>query len=209
MCFFLKSCVFCCLFQRSVRNKQPAPLTDEDYNRIYKILSKELPRKHWHKHDMSLYRKICRHHLQLEKVYDPLFRERVERIVTGSGKIVPRISEVAQIIDILRKDSIGEGAKKCAHRALEYYAGIGEKIIQKHINHSKESTELHPRFTNKPPLQPIEATTPMAMVEADLVDMAKYAETRGGKTYRYVLSILDVFSRYVMCVASIQWRHHL
>ncbi len=55
------------------------------------------------------YRKICRHHLKLQKVYDPLFRERVERIVTGRGKTVPHISEVAQIIGILRKDSIGEG----------------------------------------------------------------------------------------------------
>ena len=38
----------------------------------------------------------------------------------------------------------------------------------------------------------------MERVQIDLVDMKSLVVTKGGKSYRYVLSIMDVFSRYVV-----------
>ena len=38
----------------------------------------------------------------------------------------------------------------------------------------------------------------MARVQIDLVDMKSLVVTKGGKSYRYVLSFIDVFSRYVV-----------
>jgi hypothetical protein len=54
---------------------------------------------------------------------------------------------------------------------------------------------MAPTFTNMPPLQSIEATTPMEMLEADCVDLSKYPMLKDGKQFKHVLLVICVMSR--------------
>jgi len=45
---------------------------------------------------------------------------------------------------------------------------------------------MAPTFTNIPPLQSVEATTPMEMLEADCVDLSKYPIQKDGKEFKHV-----------------------
>ncbi len=122
-------------------------------------------------------------------------QEEVQRLVTKEGKIVPKKCEVEAIIKMFQKDTIGEGARKLYHRISAVYAGIGRTAVQGVINQSEQHTKQKPLFSNKAPMRPIKSSAPMNLVEADLVDMRAYKIECEGSTYRYVLSVLDVFSR--------------
>lgn len=52
------------------------------------------------------------------------------------------------------------------------------------------------RFHNKAPLKPIRARTVQVRHRIDLISMEKLPVLWNGKTYKYVLSLMDVFSRY-------------
>ena len=123
----------------------------------------------------------------------------MEQIVTENDKILPRASEVAHIVEIVREDSLGEGAKKSGVRINELYVGTGRERFQQHINACPTSSMARPAFnsTNKPQIshrcEPIEASVPMHTVEVDLVDMRAYQAQHQGKTYSYALSVIDVF----------------
>ena len=79
----------------------------------------------------------------------------------------------------------------------EHYYGVGEKLIQRHLNNMEQQRKRRPRFENKAPLQPVNSKTVMDRHQIDLVDMKSLAVKEKSKSYRYVLSVLDVFSRYV------------
>ena len=54
-------------------------------------------------------------------------------------------------------------------------------------------------FANKAPMRPIVALSPMERNQIDLVDMREFPPcSSDGNEYRYVLSVIDVFSRYVI-----------
>ena len=55
---------------------------------------------------------------------------------------------------------------------------------------------LNDRFENKARPRPVRARTVQIRHQIDLVDMNRLRTKYKGKTYRYVLSIIDVFSRY-------------
>lgn len=68
--------------------------------------------------------------------------------------------------------------------------------FQKTINKDSHQQALRPRFTNQPPLRPLEAEQPMDMVEADTVNLSSKPAVMGKKTYKYVLAVECVMSRY-------------
>ena len=83
--------------------------------------------------------------------------------------MVPRKSEVDDIISLFYNAFKGEGARKLFHRIRRHYTGISIKKIQKWLNSNKDHFKSNSIFSNKPPLTPV----------------------------IYVLSVLDVFSRYL------------
>ena len=56
--------------------------------------------------------------------------------------------------------------------------------------------QIRPVFDNKAPLIPIRTSSVQERHQADLIVMNKYPVHRGNREYKYVLSILDCFSRY-------------
>jgi transposase InsO family protein len=66
------------------------------------------------------------------------------------------------------------------------------------LNEDPEHFMQHPSFMNKPPLQPVNSYTTMGRIQADLVDLsAVKVKVDSGTTYRYVLVMVDVFSRFL------------
>lgn len=78
------------------------------------------------------------------------------------------------------------------------FAGISRAQIQQVLNQDTTHFMQHPSFTNKPPLKPVNSYTPMERIQADLVDLsAVTVKNDKGSIYKYVLVVIDVFSRFL------------
>ena len=92
----------------------------------------------------------------------------------------------------------GENLFKFLARIGQYYVGISKDKIQSFINKNREHCLRSPIFSNKENLKPIIATKPMERCQIDLVVFEKNpSEDEHGNVYKYVLSCLNFFSRYV------------
>ena len=87
------------------------------------------------------------------------------------------------------------GARKIGFLAVESYAGMSEKRIVKITNNFKYR-QFNAKFTNKAIPRPIRVKRVMEQVQLDLVDMRSQAVEYNGKSYRYILSLMDIFSRF-------------
>ena len=113
------------------------------------------------------------------------------------GKILLPNHEIKKCIESFYRSSHGDGAKKLCYAIRESFYGIGEKTIQKYLNEMDCHRSINPRFDNLAPLQPISAETIMERHQIDIVDLTAIAVTIDDKEYKYVLSIIDVFSRFL------------
>ena len=75
-------------------------------------------------------------------------------------------------------------------------SGIGKEKIQI-IKADPVNQERYPWFQNKAPLRPVTATQPIERNQVDLVRLAGHPLAKNGVTYKYVMVLVDVFSRYV------------
>ena len=92
----------------------------------------------------------------------------------------------------------GENSFKLLARIRQYYVGISKDKIQSFIHRNCEHCLHNPIFSNKENLKPVIATKPMERCQIDLVVFEKDpSKDEYGNVYKYVLSCLDVFSRYV------------
>ena len=91
----------------------------------------------------------------------------------------------------------GEGERKIQPRIKRFYSDIGIKRIQKWLNSKENHFKINPVFSKKPPLSPAVSKTVQRCKQVDLVDMTSMSVTKNGVEYKYILSILDVFSRFL------------
>ena len=68
------------------------------------------------------------------------------------------------------------------------------ELIQKIINDDVEPGTIRPSFQNHAPMRHIEAVCVMDRVQADLVSLDNISDK---STCRYVLSVIDIFSRFL------------
>ena len=61
----------------------------------------------------------------------------------------------------------------------------------------KQSQKMRPLFQNKAPLRPIKASKVQGRHQVDLVSMQSMPVTIGTNTYKYIMSVIDIFSRFV------------
>ena len=83
-------------------------------------------------------------------------------------------------------------------RIRGHYTNISRKQVQKWLNNCKEHGEEFPIFSNKRKLRAVLANQPMDQVQVDLVDLSSTPSFAGETTYRYVITFLEVFSRYLV-----------
>jgi len=144
----------------------------------------------------QLYRKISLYQLTLKKVYDPYLQRTVSRIIRDSRIVLP-VHEIQECIKWHHLQSKGDCARKLQYKIAEAYYGIGKRTIQQWINSQPQCSKRRPFFANKAPLRTIQARTVDSRHQIDLVDMSAAADKLNGTTYKYILSVLDVFSRHV------------
>ena len=78
-----------------------------------------------------------------------------------------------------------------------HYSGLSRNAIQKKLNVMKQHQKLRPLFQNKAPLRPIKVCRMQERHQVDLVSMASMSATIDGDTYKYIMSVIDIFSRFV------------
>lgn len=125
------------------------------------------------------------------------------------GKIVVPHEAKGCIIQKEVDRSKGSGAKTLFHRLNVKFCGVSERQIQKLLHRSHLHQMLNCKFNNKPPPIPITARSPHERHQIDLLDVGaamsyQKPSSRGRnkvyskkQRYRYILTVIDVFSRYV------------
>ena len=116
-------------------------------------------------------------------------------ILCYDGKSVAK-KEAVSDVKKMYKSSKGSGVRKIYHKLKNSYSGVAERDVQKVLAKSSVHQRLNVRFENKARLRPVRAKTVQIRHQIDLVDMKRLHTKYKGKTYKYVLSIIDVFSRY-------------
>ena len=109
---------------------------------------------------------------------------------------MPRKDEVDDIVSFFYNAFKAEVARKPFSRIRRHYNGTSIKRIQKWLNSNKDHFKTNPIFSNKPALTPVISKTVQECNQIDLVNMRSIAVLSSCTQYNYVLSVLDVFSRY-------------
>ena len=177
-----------------IRRRDPAPIQDGMYEAIVTVLRKGYAEKH-DPAQVKAQRKIRTNELALKKVTCPITNEMQETVVCD-GRIIIRRSQIATIVNHYRRYSKGQGAKKIYESIKRKYCGLARPTIQDIINSDPIQKKIIPSFKNKAKLKTIQSSEPMGRLQMDLVDV-KGIGNLDVSVYRYVLSILDVHSRYL------------
>lgn len=88
------------------------------------------------------------------------------------------------------------GYKKIYQRSNDGYAGLTQRKISKVIMEDKSLRKFSVKFTNKARPRPVRVKEIHDQHQIDLVDMKSMSVVYEGKTYKYIFSLLDVFSRF-------------
>ena len=132
-------------------------------------------------------------------VVNPVTGKQEPRVVfTKNNLIVVCTEEKASLIDFYYRRSKVDGARKLKARMDDLYIGIGEKDIQSFINKSKINRQIKGKFDNKPPLHPVTSKKIWSQIQIDLMSMADKPVLMDGKEYKWVLSVIDILSRYLV-----------
>lgn len=153
--------------------------------------------------ELKAYKKIGRLGLKIEKVHDPVSSSTTQSLVQvkhGETRIVPRANEAVMIVEKYREYTKGEGSVKLSKRIGEVYSGIGERKCSAVLGTMKSTQEANPSFLNKDKPKTVKTDKPMQQHRVDLIDMSKFPVTVNGVKYVYILSVLDIFSRFLWLI---------
>lgn len=112
------------------------------------------------------------------------------------GKPMVRKSSLKGVVKKCFKKSKGSGTRKLYHRLKDSYSGVFERNVHGVLSKSTVHQKLNARFENRARLRPICARDVQIRHQIDLVDMEKLKTEHKGKVFKYVLSVMDAFSRY-------------
>ena len=113
------------------------------------------------------------------------------------GRRILKKSELEWHVKDAFHRSKGSGVRKIKHRLANEVCGVSEAYITRVLRKSTTYQLLQARFNNTQPLKPIRASAVQKRHQIDLINLNKYHVLHGGKIHRYVLSVMDVFSRYL------------
>lgn len=114
-----------------------------------------------------------------------------------NGRKVVKKSEVSGVVAKTFKETKSAGYKKLKHRSHDSYAGLSERKIRQVTSSNIKYRVHNAAFTNKTVPKPVRAQHVQSQHQIDLIDLSREPVQLGGKTYWYILSIMDVFSRYL------------
>ncbi len=184
---FILSCIIL-----ECRGHGQRPMSDETYNVILKALKGEfkVPVAERSRIERSaliqLWRK--RQHYALSEDGQSL---------TFDGKLVPRKSSISSVVKKALHETKGSGVRKLNILLREQYSGISRASVKNILDRSRRYQLHKATFRNKAIPKSIKAKAVQDRHQVDLVDMGEWRVKYGRVTYRYILTVIDVFSRYV------------
>ena len=114
------------------------------------------------------------------------------------GRQMLRSSEVNEIVEREFDRTKGSGAAKLACGLRDNFVGLSHDKIQNILNTDKSHYRRNAKFMNKATLKPVRARDVHMRHQIDLMDMGSKGSVKlNGKLYRCVLTVIDVFSRFV------------
>ena len=113
------------------------------------------------------------------------------------GKIVLGASHIGKVVQEGFRKTKGAGSRKMKRRLAEVYSGLSEKTVRGTLEKSRKYQLMKPKFRNKAAQHPVRAREVQTRHQIDLIDMTQWEVEYKDVKYKYVLSLLDVFSRHV------------
>ena len=114
------------------------------------------------------------------------------------GRRLLKSSEVNKVVVEEFERTKGSGAGKLACSLRDNFLGVSRAKIQTILNTDKSHYRRNAKFLNKAKLKPIRARDVHVRHQIDLMDMSKKGSVKmNGHLYRYVLTVIDVFSRFL------------
>ena len=166
------------------------------------LSGRSVPKKERTPQIVAAYRIKMRRIASCAMIMNPLSGEIENRVVvdvdnSGEKKILLQNNEVQSCIKYYYTKYKGAGARKLYNGITQSFCGVAEREIQSFLNNQEISQQLNPSFINKQPLKPVSSKRVMDRIQMDIVDLMRSPVHIYEKTFRYVLVVLDVFSRYV------------
>ena len=115
-----------------------------------------------------------------------------------NGKLLITQSEVSRVVKQCYSENLGIGTRALYYKLRERYHGISERCIQNALNKSRRYHKERPQFLNKPVPSSINAKFSGERWQMDLIQMRNESVVKDGKVYKYILQVIDVFSRFIM-----------
>ena len=177
-------------------------MEDDVYDALYSILIGEKSLRDWPKKGdkglrQRVYRKLRSEIYAVKEIYDPTVGQPKKRIVEkATNCIVVKKSDVSQLLDGAYYETKGEGAKKSSKQMSQIYRGLSRRLIQHSLNSMKQQQKVRPLFQNKAPPRPTRASKVQERHQVDLVSMVSMPATMDGDTYKYIMSVINIFSRF-------------
>ncbi len=168
------------------------PMDNETYSVVLKVLKGEF--------DVSVADRTKTQRAALVRVWRNRHQYSLSddgKSILCNGKIVVKKSDIPDIAKKGFDATKGSNTRKVNIRLREKYSGLSEKAVQRAFHSSRQCQLLRAKFPNRPPLKPITAKQVQERHQIDLLDMTGWKVTHGRVTYKYVLTVQDVFSRYV------------
>lgn len=82
------------------------------------------------------------------------------------------------------------------HRTTDAFAGLSQRQVLKCSMKNENLRKFNVKFTNKAKPRPVKVKRIHQQHQIDLVDMKRMQVLYNGKKYRYILSLMDLFSRF-------------
>lgn len=168
------------------------PMSDETYSIILKLLKGEfhVPVDQRSRTERSAIVRFYRNR-HLYTISDD-----GQAIMCG-GKLAAKKSAINSIVMTALDDTKGSCARKLNVHLSKKYSGVSRRNVQSTLDRCGQYQLLKAKFSNKPIPKPIRAKEVQHRHQINLLDMGTLKVKHGPLTYRYILTTVDVFSRYV------------
>ena len=113
------------------------------------------------------------------------------------GKKLLKTSELKEVVKKAYREVKGCGGCGIRRAIGAHSYGISRRYAIKAVRKLPIRQRINPIFDNKAPLTPIRASRVQERHQIDLVDMRLTPAVQHDTVYKFVLSVLDVFSRYI------------
>ena len=165
------------------------------------LKGEQIPKKKRTRDDFAAYRLKAKSICSIAVKVNPLNGRQEERVIVQSSAgyktILLKKCEVATCMKAYYKKCKGAGARKMHKSICKTFSGISERDVQKYINANRKGHRMNPTFENKPPLIPVLSSQVFNHLQIDLVTMEGSPVTVGNRTYKYIMILLDIFSRFL------------